>query len=86
MPVEALAGKIVLDTNNYMIWRDGNIPVIDSGEKTVHQLRQEQLPTSKVVQAFTHIRAPRTPPQASHRVPPAAWRCQPQATFLKQSK
>ena len=59
MPVEELAGKIVLDTNNYMIWRDGNIPVIDSGEKTVHELRQEQLPTSKVAKAFTHIQAPR---------------------------
>jgi predicted dinucleotide-binding enzyme len=59
MPVEALAGKIVLDTNNYMIWRDGNYPAIDSGEKTVYELRQEQLPASKVVQAFTHIQAPR---------------------------
>jgi predicted dinucleotide-binding enzyme len=27
MPTEELAGKIVLDTNNYMIWRDGHIPV-----------------------------------------------------------
>jgi hypothetical protein len=59
MPVEALAGKIVLDTNNYMIWRDGHYPEIDSGRKTVYQLRQEHLPTSKIVQAFTHIQAPR---------------------------
>ncbi|WP_411090002.1 NADPH-dependent F420 reductase [Streptomyces sp. 061-3] len=59
MPVEQLAGKIVLDTNNYMIWRDGHIPAIDSGEKTVHELRQEHLPRSKVVKAFTHIQAPR---------------------------
>ncbi|WP_027194562.1 NAD(P)-binding domain-containing protein [Paraburkholderia sprentiae] len=55
MPVEALAGKIVLDTNNYMIWRDGHYPIGDSGEKMEHELRQEQLPTSKVVKAFTHI-------------------------------
>ncbi|MFJ8007324.1 NADPH-dependent F420 reductase [Streptomyces fagopyri] len=59
MPVAELAGKVVLDTNNYMIWRDGHIPVIDSGGKTVHELRQEHLPESKVVQAFTHIQAPR---------------------------
>src|SRR6516165_4214317 len=39
MPAEQLAGKIVLDTNNYMPWRDGYFPVIDSGEKTVHELR-----------------------------------------------
>ncbi|WP_127754283.1 NAD(P)-binding domain-containing protein [Devosia sp. 1566] len=59
MPVDELAGKVVLDTNNYMIWRDGHFPLVDSGEKTVHELRQEQLPTSKVVKAFTHIQAPR---------------------------
>jgi predicted dinucleotide-binding enzyme len=59
MPVEELAGKVVLDTNNYMAWRDGHFPMIDSGEKTVHELRQEQLPTSKVAKAFTHIQAPR---------------------------
>lgn len=59
MPTDALAGKIVIDTNNYMIWRDGNFPIVDSGEKTVHELRQEQLPTSKVAKAFTHIQAPR---------------------------
>lgn len=59
MPVEELAGKVVLDTNNYMIWRDGHFPDVDSGEKTVHELRQDHLPTSKVVKAFTHIQAPR---------------------------
>lgn len=59
MPVEQLAGKIVLDTNNYMPWRDGHFPVIDSGEKTVHELRQNHLPTSKVAKAFTHIQADR---------------------------
>jgi predicted dinucleotide-binding enzyme len=59
MPVEELAGKIVLDTNNYMTWRDGHYPTIESGQQTVLELRQEQLPASKVVQAFTHIQAPR---------------------------
>ncbi|WP_024793358.1 NADPH-dependent F420 reductase [Tomitella biformata] len=59
MPAEELAGKIVLDTNNYMAWRDGHFPVIDSGEKTVHELRQAHLPLSKIVKAFNHIQAPR---------------------------
>lgn len=58
LPVAELAGKIVLDTNNYMAWRDGNYPEIDSGRRTVHELRQEQLPTSKIVKAFTNIQAP----------------------------
>ena len=59
LPTEALAGKIVLDTNNYMAWRDGRYEVVESGEKTEHELRQEHLPTSKVAKAFTHIQAPR---------------------------
>lgn len=59
MPVAQLVGKIVLDTNNYMPWRDGHYAAVDSGEKTVHELRQEQLPGSKVAKAFTHIQAPR---------------------------
>jgi len=59
MPVEQLAGKIVLDTNNYMPWRDGHFSIVDSGKQTVHELRQEQLPTSMVAKAFTHIQAPR---------------------------
>ena len=42
MPVEALAGKVVIDTNNYMAWRDGNYAIVDSGERTEHELRQEQ--------------------------------------------
>lgn len=58
MPVDELAGKIVLDTNNYMAARDGNFPSIDSGVKTVHELRQEHLPASKIAVAFTHIQAP----------------------------
>ena len=59
MPVAQLANKIVLDTNNYMPWRDGRYALVDTGAKTEHELRQDQLPTSKVAKAFTHIQAPR---------------------------
>lgn len=59
MPVGELAGKIVIDTNNYMPWRDGHYAIVDRGERTEHELRQKQLPRSKVVKAFTHIQAPR---------------------------
>ncbi|WP_039738940.1 NADPH-dependent F420 reductase, partial [Saccharomonospora halophila] len=58
LPVAELADKVVLDTNNYMVWRDGHIPAIDSGARTEHELRQEQLPTSRIAKAFTHIQAP----------------------------
>ncbi|WP_134742134.1 NAD(P)-binding domain-containing protein [Nocardioides sp. 503] len=58
-PAAELAGKVVLDTNNYMAWRDGHFPDVDSGVVTVHELRQRQLPASKVAKAFTHVQAPR---------------------------
>ncbi|PRX32823.1 hypothetical protein B0G75_10349 [Paraburkholderia sp. BL18I3N2] len=60
MPVEALAGKIVLNTDNYMIWHDGHYPIVHSGEKSVRQLRQTKLAASKVLKAFTHIHAARS--------------------------
>jgi len=58
VPVEPLAGKIVLDTNNYYFERDGRIDVLDRGEATTSGLLQEHLPTSRVVKAFNHITAP----------------------------
>jgi len=58
VPVEPLAGKIVLDTNNYYFERDGHIDALDRGEATTSGLLQEHLPTSRVVKAFNHITAP----------------------------
>jgi predicted dinucleotide-binding enzyme len=57
IPVEPLAGKIVLDTNNYYFERDGHIEALDKGETTTSELVQRHLPTSKVVKAFNHIYA-----------------------------
>lgn len=57
VPVEPLAGKIVLDTNNYYFERDGHFDALDRGETTTSQLLQEHLPTSKVVKAFNHLYA-----------------------------
>ena len=57
VPVDPLAGKIVLTTNNYFAKRDGPIAEIDSGELTVPAYLQAHLPTSKVVRAFNHIDA-----------------------------
>jgi len=55
VPVEPLAGKIVLDTNNYYFERDGHIDALDRGEATTSGLLQAHLPGSKVVKAFNHI-------------------------------
>jgi len=57
VPVEPLAGKIVIDTNNYYPQRDGHIPELDSESTTTAGLLQAHLPTSKVVKAFNHIYA-----------------------------
>lgn len=57
VPIEPLAGKIVIDTNNYYPERDGQIPELDKEQTTTSELLQAHLPTSKVVKAFNHIYA-----------------------------
>jgi predicted dinucleotide-binding enzyme len=57
IPVEPLAGKIVLDTNNYYWERDGRIAELDDKQTTTSQMLQAHLPTSKVAKAFNHIGA-----------------------------
>jgi len=57
VPVEPLAGKIVIDTNNYYWERDGRIPALDNGETTTSGMLQEHLPQSKVAKGFNHIMA-----------------------------
>jgi hypothetical protein len=55
VPVEPLAGKIVIDTNNYYPQRDGQIAELDDESTTTAELLQRHLPESKVVKAFNHI-------------------------------
>src|SRR5256885_5679126 len=57
VPIEPLAGKIVIDTNNYYPQRDGHIPELDNESTTSAELLQRHLPSSKVVKAFNHIQA-----------------------------
>lgn len=57
IPAGPLAGKIVIDTNNYYWERDGRIPALDNGEATTSGLLQDHLPDSKVAKGFNHIMA-----------------------------
>lgn len=57
VPAEPLAGKVVIDTNNYYWERDGHIAALDRGEATTSGLLQEHLPGSKVAKGFNHIAA-----------------------------
>ncbi|GAA1058491.1 NADP oxidoreductase [Agromyces luteolus] len=57
VPVEPLAGKVVIDTNNYYWERDGRVPALDEGRATVSGLLQAHLPESRVAKGFNHITA-----------------------------
>jgi predicted dinucleotide-binding enzyme len=55
VPVGPLAGKVVIDTNNYYPDRDGHIAELDDESTTTSELLQAHLPTSHVVKAFNNI-------------------------------
>ncbi|MEW2548831.1 NAD(P)-binding domain-containing protein [Streptomyces sp. NPDC047002] len=56
LPREALAGRTVLDTNNYYPERDGHIEALDDGSTTSSGLLQDFLGDSAhVVKAFNNI-------------------------------
>jgi predicted dinucleotide-binding enzyme len=72
VPIEPLAGKIVIDTNNYYPQRDGHFRELDQRQATSSELLQRHLPTSKVVKAFNHVYAAQlttdgTPPGTQNR-------------------
>ena len=55
VPAGPLAGKIVIDTNNYYPERDGRFPELDDESTTTSELLQRHLPESTVVKAFNNI-------------------------------
>jgi predicted dinucleotide-binding enzyme len=57
VPVEPLAGKTVVDTNNYYFERDGHIAALDENRITTSEMLQQHLPASTVVKGFNHIRS-----------------------------
>ena len=57
LPLPELAGKTVIDTNNYYPQRDGNILALDEETSTTAELLQDLLPDTRVVKAFNHIYA-----------------------------
>ena len=57
VPVEPLAGKVVISTINYIPQRNGRFPELDDGTATVAGLLQAHLPTSRVVRAFNMLGA-----------------------------
>ena len=52
---EPLAGKIVIDTNNYSPERDGHIPELDDESTTTAELLAGHLGSARVVKGFNNI-------------------------------
>jgi 8-hydroxy-5-deazaflavin:NADPH oxidoreductase len=72
VPVEPLAGKVVIDTGNYYAPRDGHVAELDDGTTTSSEMLASHLPTSNVVKAFNTIIAAQivehaTPAGTPHR-------------------
>jgi 8-hydroxy-5-deazaflavin:NADPH oxidoreductase len=55
VPGAPLAGKTVIDANNYYPERDGQISELDARSLTSSELLQRQLPGARVVKAFNNI-------------------------------
>jgi 8-hydroxy-5-deazaflavin:NADPH oxidoreductase len=55
VPTDGLAGKVVIDTNNYYSGRDGHFDDLDSDRTTSSELLQAHLAGARVVKAFNAI-------------------------------
>jgi 8-hydroxy-5-deazaflavin:NADPH oxidoreductase len=58
LPVDALRGKIVIDTMNYYPSRDGHLPMLDAAQLTSSELVQQHLKGAKLVKALHNQDAP----------------------------
>ena len=65
LPLAELAGRTVIDTNNYYPSRDGHVEALDQQRTTSSQLLADLVPTARVVKAFNHIEARKIAEDAS---------------------
>jgi predicted dinucleotide-binding enzyme len=56
LPTDGVAGKVVIDTNNYYPRRDGEFQDLDADRTTSSELLQAHLSGARVVKAFNAIR------------------------------
>ena len=80
VPVEPLAGKIVIDTNNYYPQRDGHIPELDNESTTTAELLQAHLPSRRSSRRSTTSTRPSSPRTESRRARGTAARSSSPAT------
>ena len=55
LPTEGVAGKVVIDTNNYYPGRDGHFEELDTDRITSSELLQAHLSGARVIKAFNAI-------------------------------
>lgn len=55
LPADGVAGKVVIDTNNYYPQRDGHFEELDTDRSTSSELLQAHLAGARVVKAFNAV-------------------------------
>ena len=70
LPVGGLAGKIVVDANNYYPHRDGDIPELVQHQTTTSEMIAACLPSARIVKAFNAILANDLPRDAKPKGTP----------------
>lgn len=55
LPAAPLAGKLVIDADNYYPERDGAVPELDRNETTTSEMLARHLPGARLVKAFNAI-------------------------------
>jgi predicted dinucleotide-binding enzyme len=70
LPVDELAGKIVIDSNNYYPDRDGNYVELDEGKTTSSELLAAHLAGARIVKAFNTIWYEHLKTQGNTDLPP----------------
>jgi predicted dinucleotide-binding enzyme len=73
VPVDGLAGKVVIDTNNYYPSRDGRFAELDEDRTTSSEMLAAHLPGALIVKAFNairweHLRDGALPPGSPDRI------------------
>lgn len=69
LPVQALAGVVVIDAMNYYPERDGSITVLDQRATTTSEMVAARLPGARLVKGFSAILARDLPDDARPPVP-----------------